>query len=120
MIKIFQSPLLTSARLVLGETAVGLLLSWWFLFCLELIRPGLVSLYFDLNLILAIAIVAWLLGVRPAPLSRPYAGAVISSLLLVVLGLTLSPNSAWLWVSLPLGIIAGLLWYVAQSVDLKD
>jgi hypothetical protein len=120
MIKVFQSPWLMNIRLILGEIAVGLLLSWWWLFCLELIRPGLVSLYLNLNVVLLLAAGAWAFGLRPKPLNRPYTGPIISGLLLVILGLTLSPNNGWLWLSLPLGIIAGLFWYVAQTVDLKD
>ncbi|MBI5465829.1 MAG: hypothetical protein HY974_00900 [Candidatus Kerfeldbacteria bacterium] len=111
----WQHSLALNVRQVMGEAGLGLGLAWWFLFLLELIRPGLVSLYLDLNLILAAAVVLWLLGTPPAPLSRPYTGAAASAVLVAILGLTLVPNSAWLWLSLPLGAIAGLLWYVAQQ-----
>ena len=56
---------MTNTRAVLGELAVGLSISWALLFLLEILRSGLVSLYLDLNLILAIMILSWLTGARP-------------------------------------------------------
>jgi len=53
-LKFFQAGLLSAGR--------GLLAAWWLLWLLELLRPGLVSLYLDLNLILVLALVAWFIG----------------------------------------------------------
>lgn len=61
----FNSAPMTNTRAVLGELAVGLSISWALLFLLEILRSGLVSLYLDLNLILAITILSWLTGARP-------------------------------------------------------
>ena len=50
------------ARLVVAEAGIGLLAGWWFLLLLELMRPGFVSLYIDLNFILVLGLVGFLFG----------------------------------------------------------
>ncbi|MBI5733840.1 MAG: hypothetical protein HY973_02765 [Candidatus Kerfeldbacteria bacterium] len=72
MVQIGNSPLLNRLRLVLAEVAIGLLFSWWLLLGLELIRPGSVSLYLDLNLILVLGIVGFALGKSEAKQPRAY------------------------------------------------
>lgn len=49
-------------RIILGEFAVGLAVSFLALFLLEIIRPGMVSLYIDLNLLFVVSLITWLLG----------------------------------------------------------
>lgn len=61
--EILKKPIVRQIQLVLGELAIGLSLSWLGLFALELIRPGIVSLYLDLNLILVLALGTWVLSI---------------------------------------------------------
>lgn len=62
MVQITGSPLLSRLRFILAEVGLGLLFSWWLLLGLELIRPGSVSLYLDLNLILVLGVIGFWLG----------------------------------------------------------
>ena len=110
---ILEHPYVIAGRHIAGELGRGLGLAWWFMLLLEFVRPGIVSLYFNLNLWLLVAIVLWLVGM-PLPEARPYkyTAAVVSAILVAALGVSLAP---WSWIALPLGAIAGLIWYVAQQ-----
>ncbi len=62
MVQISNSQLLNKLRFILAEAGIGLLFSWWLLLGLELIRPGSVSLYLDLNLILVLGVIGFWFG----------------------------------------------------------
>ena len=62
-LSLINTPVVAKGQLVLKETAVGLAVSWLVLFALELMRPGIASLYLDLNLILVLALGAWVVSI---------------------------------------------------------
>ncbi|HAO81600.1 MAG: hypothetical protein UV57_C0057G0004 [Parcubacteria group bacterium GW2011_GWD2_43_10] len=62
-LSVINIPLVLRAQFVLKEIATGLTISWLSLFALELMRPGIVSLHLDLNLILVLALSAWVISI---------------------------------------------------------
>lgn len=121
IVELLENKYVVVGRKFLGEAAIGLALSWWFLFLLEFLRVGLVTFYINLNLLLAIALVFWLLGARPnSALGRPYASAILSAILIMVIGLKLADSTAWQIISPVLGLGIGLSWFgVAGSNEAK-
>ncbi|MBU1038682.1 hypothetical protein KKC17_00365 [Patescibacteria group bacterium] len=71
----------------LGELSLGLLGAWWLMWLLELVRPGGVSLYLDLNLILVLALIAWLIGqpVKQGNKLAYYSQLILSVIIISVL-----------------------------------
>lgn len=59
----FKKSWVGKSQHVLGEIATGLGTSWIVLMVFELCRPGVASLYLDLNLILVLALVVWGLSI---------------------------------------------------------
>lgn len=59
----FKKPAVVHMQRALGNLAFGLSISWLILFLLEVWRPGLASLYLDLNLILVLALIVWTLSI---------------------------------------------------------
>ncbi|MDP3985828.1 MAG: hypothetical protein U1C53_02480 [Candidatus Veblenbacteria bacterium] len=64
---ILKHPAVVVGQNALMHLAVGLAVSWLVLFAFELLRPGVASLYLDLNLLLALMILSWLLSVVGPP-----------------------------------------------------
>lgn len=66
--KNFNNTVVSLIQLVLNNIAIGLGLAWLVLLILELIRPGIVSIHLDLNLILLLALGVWIISViKPLP-----------------------------------------------------
>lgn len=83
---VLNQPAVVLSRTVLGELAVGLAFSWLMLISLEIIRPGMVSLYLDLNLLLVAVVLTWLGGAKIESRSITwYAGVAFFALLVVIL-----------------------------------
>lgn len=61
-LSLLQHPGVIVSRGILALAAQGMACAWLILMGLELARPGMASLYLDLNLILAITVACWLLG----------------------------------------------------------
>jgi xanthine/uracil permease len=105
-------------RNFLSELAVGLGLAWWFLSLLELIKRGIVSLYINLNLLLLLTALAWLLGtsIKITP-KRPYLSSIFSAVLvwLVSVKLILGTPFAW-YLSILVGLVAGVLWWIVITL----
>lgn len=59
----FELPAVKQAQSVFGQVATGLALSWLILLVCEIWRPGIASLYLDLNLILVLALGTWVLSI---------------------------------------------------------
>ena len=104
-------------RLALGHLAVGLTYAWWILFLLELWRPGLLSWYLNLNLLLGLALTAWLLGATPvpspAPVKQTYVNPAISVILVVGVAVALTTGSSVvLWAPVAALLTVLLLWRI--------
>jgi hypothetical protein len=109
-------------RSFLSELAVGLGLTWWFLSLLELIKRGLVSLYINLNLLLLLTALAWLLGEPVKTISsRPYLNSIFSAVLvwLVSVKLMLGQPLAW-GLSILVGLVTGVLWWIISTLLSSD
>ena len=95
--KYLAHPAAVAARQLAAELAVGLGGAWLALVALELIRRGMVSLYIDLNMLLAAAVIAWLVGEKPQPTKRwhRYVSAAILAILLALVAWRLSEGGPW-------------------------
>ncbi len=58
-----DQPLVKQTQTVFGLVATGLAFSWLILLAVEIWRPGIVSVYLDLNLILVLALGAWIISI---------------------------------------------------------
>ena len=84
----WQNSYIILIRDVLGELGLGLGISWVVLVLIEFIRPGAVSLYFDINLILLLALVGWCLGSRRVNwFKEKYVIAILFGILVWIAGL---------------------------------
>ncbi len=63
ILDILDKPTIRHTQAALNDLAAGLAWSWLVLGILELIRPGIASIYLDLNLILVLALSAWVVSV---------------------------------------------------------
>ncbi len=107
-------PVVEVSRAVLGEVGLGLGGAWATLAVLELARPASVVPFLDLNLVLAAAVLAWLLGSRPQepPLGRPYVAAAVSGILAIALVLAFSGGTLYRLLALPSLLPTVLAWFV--------
>ncbi len=86
--KFVNNRVIAAVRIFLAEMSVGLLISWLLLFSLELFRPGMVSLYFDLNIILAGGLASWLAGSKVKSYELTwYTSLIIFAIIIVLLAL---------------------------------
>lgn len=108
--KYLTHPAVQSVRIVAAEASVGLGSAWLILFALELVRRGAVSLYLDLNELLVVCLVAWLVGQKPQD-TKPWQGYVstaIFAILLAVLAWRLAIGQPWQSYAPLLGFVAFL------------
>ncbi|GEM_PF-2755947 len=114
---LFDHRSVVMVRRACGELAVGLALAWWFLALLELIRVTFVSAYLNLNLLLAVVVGLWLVGLRPTRVARrSYVSAATSAILVGAVSLVLTQGMAYVWsfVFLAVGITFGLWVYLGS------
>jgi hypothetical protein len=109
-------------RSLLSELAVGLALTWWFLSLLELIKRGMVSLYINLNLLLLLTALAWLLGGSVKTISRrPYLSSIFSAVLVWLVSVKLMLGAPWAWgLSILVGLVTGVLWWIISTLLSSD
>ncbi|MFZ5391408.1 MAG: hypothetical protein ACOZAJ_03995 [Patescibacteria group bacterium] len=84
---LLSNSIIKLSRQIIGELGLGLLAAWWLMWLVELLRPGSVSLYLDLNLILVLALVAWLIGspIKQTIRTAGYLWLVLSVIIISVL-----------------------------------
>lgn len=104
-------------RSALGELGAGLALAWFLLMLLEFVRPMLVTPYLNLNQLLALGTLLWLMGARPAYTTRlGYGAAAVSAILVGVAAFVLAVSSPYRAALAALGAFTTLgLWLVAQA-----
>ena len=104
---ILHHPLVRAGRELLGHAAIGLGTAWVILLAFELWRPGAVSWYVNLNLLLGLALVAWVCGTKAQ--STPtwwYVSLSISAILVTGSALVLVSTTPWLWWVPPLALVS--------------
>lgn len=117
-----QNSYVITVRSFLGELTIGLGLTWWFLSLLELIKRGLVSLYINLNLLLLLTALAWLLGRSVKTiLSKPYLSSIFSAVLVWLVSVKLMLGTPFTWgLSILVGLVTGVLWWIISTLLSTD
>lgn len=115
VVALLQHHYLRAIRSALGHSAVGLGTSWCVLSVFELWRPVSVAWYLDLNLLLLISLLAWVLGEPPA--ATLWRGAYLcfatSVILMIGTALVLALATPWAWWAPPIALLGLLLvWRV--------
>ena len=104
-------------RWALGQAAQGFTYAWWVLFLLELWRPGLIGWYLNLNLLLVLSVVTWLLGSSQVPASTPtkftYVNPSVSAILVMAVAVSLTKGTSAVWWVPPLALLTVVIvWRV--------
>lgn len=108
---LMKQPAVVWSRAIIGEVAVGLAMAFLALGVWEMVRPGAVSPFLDLNAVLVIAIIAWLVGRPRVSLGSGYASAALFAILVGALGLELAAGDPWM--SVVSGLAAVILWLLS-------
>lgn len=117
-----KHPLVSLAREFAYEVSCGCLGAWLVLMGFEIVRPGALSPFIELNGLLGLGVGFWLVGwpQRESRRLARYASASLFGILVALVSWALSFMTLWQWLVLPFGLLAAWLWFMGSNREFRS